>query len=297
MADIRTLLNQLDLERLDADLFRGYTPDDGRPRIFGGLVAAQSLIAACRTVDGRSAHSLHAYFLREGDPKAPVIYDVDRIREGRSFATRRVVARQHGRAIFNLAVSFQAPEIGLDHQDPIPLAPPPESIPSNEERLERYRKLSSHPAFEFMMESDHPIDQHDVDHVDVLNPKPFTGVHRRWFRAAGKLPDDPVIHQGVLTYASDMGLLDTCVQYHGRTILSNDLMVASLDHAIWFHRPFAADQWLLYATHSPTSSGGRGLNIGYVFTQSGSLVATVVQEALMRSVDPDHATNGLPKFK
>jgi len=286
VSDISGLLERLDLESLDTDLFRGFSPQDGRPRIFGGLVAAQSLIAACRTVDGRTAHSLHGYFLREGDTSVPVIYHVDRIRDGRSFATRRVVAKQHGKAIFNMSVSFQAPEEGLEHQAPMPDAPPPETIPTNEERLRAYQEGSSHPVIDFLLLLDRPIQRREVDHVDLLAPEAQHGVQRTWFRAEGVLGDDPVIHQAVLAYASDYGLLESAFNQHGYSFLTDKLIIASLDHAIWFHQPFRADQWMLYATQSPRSSGGRGLNFGHIYSQTGELVASVAQEGLMRIRKP-----------
>ena len=286
MSNLEGLLARLDLESLDIDLFRGFSPHDGRPRIFGGLVAAQSLIAACRTVEGRVAHSLHGYFLREGDTSVPVIYHVDRIRDGRSFATRRVVAKQHGKAIFNMAVSFQAPEEGLEHQAPMPDAPPPETIPTNEERLRAYKERSNHPAIDFLLLLDRPIQRREVDHVDLLAPEPRSGPQRTWFRADGVLGDDPVTHQAVLAYASDYGLLEGSFNEHGHSFLTEKLIIASLDHAIWFHRPFRAYQWMLYVTQSPRTSGGRGLNFGHVYSHDGALVASVAQEGLMRIRKP-----------
>ena len=286
MSNLAGLLERLDLELLDNDLFRGFSPNDGRPRIFGGLVAAQSLIAACRTVEGRLAHSLHGYFLREGDTSVPVIYHVDRIRDGRSFATRRVVAKQHGKAIFNMSVSFQASEDGLDHQARMPDAPPPETVPTNEERLRAYKERSDHPAIDFLLLLDRPIQRREVDHVDLLDPKPQSGTHRTWFRAAGTLDDDPVIHQAILAYASDYGLLEAAFNQHGHSFLTEELIIASLDHAIWFHQSFRADEWMLYVTDSPRTSGGRGLNFGHIYSQSGALVASVAQEGLMRIRKP-----------
>jgi acyl-CoA thioesterase-2 len=280
------LLAQLDLENLDVDLFRGNSPHDGRPRIFGGLVAAQSLVAACRTIDGRAAHSLHGYFLREGDTSVPVIYHVDRIRDGRSFATRRVVAKQHGKAIFNMAISFQAPEEGLDHQVAMPDAPPPESVPTNEERLEWYKERSTNPALDFLLLLDRPIQRREVDHVDLLNPRPRSGIQRTWFRANGSLGDDPVIHQAILAYASDYGLLEASFSEHGHSFLTETLIIASLDHSMWFHQPFRVDEWMLYVTESPRASGGRGLNFGRIYTRDGALVASVAQEGLMRIRKP-----------
>jgi acyl-CoA thioesterase-2 len=280
------LLERLDLESLDVDLFRGFSPNDGRPRIFGGLVAAQSLIAACRTVEGRAAHSLHGYFLTEGDTSVPVIYHVDRIRDGRSFATRRVVAKQHGRAIFSMAVSFQAPEDGLEHQIPMPVAPPPGAVPTNVERLTRYQERSDHPAIGFLLRLDRPVQRREIDHVDLLEPEPLSGPQRMWFRADGPLGDDPALHQAVLTYASDYGLLESSFNEHGHSFLTEELIIASLDHAVWFHKPVRADQWMLYVTHSPRTSGGRGLNFGHIYSQGGVLIASVAQEGLMRIRKP-----------
>lgn len=286
MSKLDGLLSRLDLERIDTDLFRGFSPHDGRPRIFGGLVAAQSLIAACRTVEGRVAHSLHGYFLREGDTSVPVIYHVDRIRDGRSFATRRVVANQDGKAIFNMSVSFQAAEEGLEHQVPMPEAPSPETIPTNEERMRAYRERTDHPAIDFLLSLDRPIQRREVDHVDLLEPEPHSGPQRMWFRANGKLGDDPVLHQAVLTYASDYGLLEGSFNEHGHSFLSEKLIIASLDHAVWFHQPVRADEWMLYVTHSPRTVGGRGLNFGHIYSKDGALVASVAQEGLMRNRKP-----------
>lgn len=282
---VDTLLNRLDLETLDRDLFRGLSPDDGRPRVFGGQVAAQALVAAVRTVEGRPAHSLHAYFLRPGDPKLPIIYEVDRIRDGRSFSTRRVVAIQQGKAIFNMAASFQVAEEGLSHQVEMPRAAPPLSVPSNDERLQKALDKTGSQLFEFLLKLERPIEQRDLDPFDPLDPKPHLGPRRVWFRARGRLPDDPLLHQCVLTYASDLSLLDSSIIAHGLSWFNPQLIAASLDHAIWFHRPFRADEWLLYVTGSASTSSSRGLNQGSVFTEGGALVASVAQENLMRLVD------------
>lgn len=281
---IKPLLERLDLERIDRDLFRGLSPDDGRPRVFGGQVAAQALVAAVRTVDERKVHSLHAYFLRPGDPKIPILYEVERIRDGKSFTTRRVVAIQEGEAIFSMSASFQRDEEGLSHQVPMPHAAPPESVPSTDELIARAAKESGHPVFRFLERLERPIEVHDLDPSDPRRPEKRTGEHLVWFRARGELPDDPLLHQCVLTYASDLTLLDASLRQHARTWFDPSLQVASLDHAIWFHRPFRADRWLLYVTESPTTAGARGLNFGRVYTQDGTLVATVAQENLMRVV-------------
>lgn len=282
---VQTLLQRLDLEELDTNLYRGFSPVDGRPRVFGGQVAGQALVAACRTVAGRTAHSLHSYFLRPGDPTIPIIYEVDRIRDGRSFTTRRVVALQRGEAIFSMGVSFQVEEQGLEHQLPMPEAADPLSVPSNDERLTEGFARTHSGLLEFLLKLERPIEQRDLDPVNILDPEPRRGMHRIWFRSCAKLPDDPLLHQCVLTYASDLSLLDNCINYHGITWFNPNLIAASLDHSIWFHRPFRADEWLLYAMDSPSASGSRGLNMAHVYAQDGRLVASVVQESLMRLVD------------
>ncbi len=283
MSDATTaLLACLDLERLDRDLFRGRSPDEGRPRVYGGQVAAQSLVAAVRTVEGRMVHSLHSYFLRPGDPKIPILYEVDRIRDGHSFTTRRVVAIQNGEAIFNMAASFQLEEEGFEHQVPMPDVPPPESVPSNDERLREAMKTSAHPILSWLARLDRPIVIHDLDPIDPTRPEVRSGPHRVWFKTEGALPDDALLHRCVLAYASDMTLLGASLAQHGLTWFDPKLQVASLDHAIWFHRTFRADEWLLYSTESESTSGSRGLNFGRIFTRDGRLVASVVQENLMR---------------
>jgi acyl-CoA thioesterase-2 len=283
---IQPLLRRLDLERIDRDIFRGDSPDDGRTRVFGGQVAAQALVAAVRTVEGRIVHSLHAYFLRPGDPKTPIVYEVDRIRDGKSFTTRRVVAIQDGEAIFSMSASFQKEEPGLSHQVPMPDVPPPESVPSTEVLIKKLAEETGHPFYRFLDRIERPIVLHDLDPIDPRHPRQRTGTHCVWFRSEGELPDDPLLHQCVLTYASDLTLLDASLHQHGVTWFDPNLQAASLDHAIWFHRSFRADRWLLYATESPSTAGARGLNFGRIYTQEGALVATVAQENLMRVVDP-----------
>lgn len=285
-SEIKPLLERLDLERLDRDLFRGFSPDDGRPRVFGGQVAAQALVAAVRTITDRKVHSLHAYFLRPGDPKLPILYEVDRIRDGSSFSTRRVVAIQEGEAIFSMGASFQRDEEGFDHQRPMPEVAPPDSVPSTDELVRKAADETGHPIFRFLERLERPIVVHDLDPSDPRKPERRTGEHAVWFRARGALPDDPLLHQCVLTYASDLTLLDSSLRQHGLTWFDPSLQVASLDHAIWFHRPFQADRWLLYVTESPTTAGARGLNFGRIYTEDGVLAATVVQENLMRRVPP-----------
>jgi acyl-CoA thioesterase-2 len=272
------LVELLALEEIERNIFRGKNEAGQRERLFGGQVAAQALAAAGRTVDGRAAHSLHAYFLRPGDPGIPVLYTVDRIRDGQSFTTRRVVAVQHGQAIFTVAVSFQVREIGYEHQQlEMPAAPPPESLPTWQERA------SALPPGTFpWTRGDRPIDLRHVDPPTFLGGPPRRGGNVVWFRANGVLPEDPFFHRCVLAYASDMSLLDTVILPHGRSGSLGPVMMASLDHAIWFHRDVRADDWLLYSQESPIAAGARGFARGAIFTRSGELVASVAQEGLMR---------------
>jgi acyl-CoA thioesterase-2 len=274
------LVKLLDLEPIEVNIFRGVSPDEDRQRIFGGQVAGQALVAAARTVDpDRRVHSLHAYFLRAGDPRVPVLYEVDRLRDGGSFATRRVAAIQHGKVIFNLSASFQLPEEGYDHAFTMPDVPAPDELPTMRERLAR-AGVDLAP----WMDRPRPIDIRHVDWVEPDADRPGEPRQNVWLRADGRLPDDPILHMIVLTYASDMTLLDTATLPHGGSWFDPTLFMASLDHAMWFHRPFRADDWLLYAQDSPNATGGRGLSRGLVFTREGTLVATVMQEGLIRRV-------------
>ncbi|GAA3870762.1 acyl-CoA thioesterase [Streptomyces sedi] len=288
-ATLQYLLGLLDLEPIERDIFRGGSHRSVVPRVFGGQVAAQALVAACRTVpEERVAHSLHSYFLRPGDPGAPIVYTVDRIRDGRSFSTRRVVAVQHGQPIFHLSASLQDVEEGLEHQEPMPEVPDPETLPTADEMLPRYADRFVDPAVvELLLDARRAID------LRYVNEPPFAtaGVRREprsqvWFRVNGKLDgeaDSPVSHLCLATYVSDMTLLDSVLLAHGRggwTV--GDIVGASLDHAMWFHRPFRADEWLLYDTDSPTAQGGRGLARGRIFTRDGRLAVSVIQEGLMR---------------
>jgi acyl-CoA thioesterase-2 len=287
------LLDILELEQLEVNLFRGISPDEDRQRVFGGQVASQALVAVGRTVDSdKHVHSLHAYFLRAGDPRIPIIYDVDRIRDGRSFATRRVVAIQHGRPIFNLSASFQIDEPGPDHQYPMPDAPDPETLPTIRERLEPY--ADQFPTeFVDWIRRDRPIDTRSARLPRWLDPdnSPREPEQHVWFRADGALPDDPLLHACIVVYASDLTLLDTAVMAHARSWDDDRFMIASLDHAMWFHRPLRADQWLLYHQKSPSASGGRGLAEGFIYNADGTLAVTVIQEGLIRPVQPgwEHA--------
>lgn len=278
------LIRLLDLETIEVNIFRGMSPDVDVQRVFGGQVAGQALVAAARTVDAeRHVHSLHAYFLRPGDPAVPILYEVDRIRDGRSFTTRRVVAIQHGRPIFNMSASFHVPEEGFDHQAPAPPdTPDPEGLP---DFASRWREILGDEHSDWF-ERPRPIDMRHVDGPPQARREPRPPHARVWLRADGRLPDDPVLHTCVVTYASDMTLLDTTLLPHGRSFVEQDVMMASLDHAMWFHRPFRADEWLLYAQDTPSASGGRGLARGLFFDRSGALVASVVQEGLIR---PWHA--------
>jgi acyl-CoA thioesterase-2 len=279
------LLSILDLETLEHNLFRGLSPQVGWQRVFGGQVIGQALVAASRTVDDRPAHSLHGYFLREGDLAVPIIYDVDRIRDGKSFSTRRVVAVQHGQAIFSMAVSFHRPEEGLEHQLPMPDVPPPEELPSEAELKERLVGRLP-PQVKAYWERERPIEIRPVDLSRYLSPEKRAPSQLVWIRANGMLGDDLALNQCVLAYASDFTLLDTALIAHGRFVFDPTLMLASLDHAIWFHRSFRVDDWLLYAQDSPSSSGGLAFCRGTLFTRGGVLVASTAQEGLVRERRP-----------
>jgi acyl-CoA thioesterase-2 len=282
---VETLLQILDLEELERNVFRGLSPQVGWQRVFGGQVIGQALVAAARTVEGRPVHSLHCYFLRPGDPKIPILYEVDRIRDGKSFATRRVVAIQHGEAISTMAASFQIVEPGLDHQIEMPDVLPPEKLPSEAELKEAYLHNAPDAVRKYWQHA-RPIELRPVDLRHYVSREPLEPIQFVWVRATHKLPDDPDIHRCVLAYASDMTLLDTSLFAHGRSIFDQDLQPASLDHAMWFHRPFRADEWLLYAEDSPSASGARGFTRGSLFTRDGKLVASVAQEGLIRVREP-----------
>ena len=278
---VQTMLDVLNIEQLEVNLFRGRSPQDRWQRVFGGQVIGQALVAACRTVEGRPPHSLHAYFLIGGDPKVPIIYEVDRIRDGKSFTTRRVVAIQHGQAIFTLMVSFHNDEEGLTHQAPMPEVPPPEDLPS-EAQIKATVLPSMPEAVQLYYKSERPIELRPVEYGRYLGKKVEGGKFNVWIKATGRLPDDPAIHQCVLAYASDMSLLDTALAPHGRSLFEKDFVGASLDHAMWLHRPFRADEWLLYAQETPSMIGARGFSRGLIYTREGALVASVAQEGLVR---------------
>ena len=280
MIPLDDLVALLDLEPIEVNLFRGRSPEELRQRVFGGQVAGQALVAASRTVDepDRSVHSLHAYFLRPGDPAVPILYEVDRIRDGRSFTTRRVVAVQHGRAIFNLQASFHVPESGSDFQIAMPTGvPDPETLPDFKTRMAPYREQLGD-----WYDRPKPIDLRYIDmHPFERRGHTFDG-QRVWLRANDRLPDDPTLHACVATYASDMTLLDTTVLPFGLAFDSPGMQMASLDHAMWFHRPFRADEWLLYDQRAISTSSSRGLAEGNIFCADGTLAVTVVQEGLVR---------------
>ncbi|HTJ37662.1 MAG TPA: acyl-CoA thioesterase II [Dactylosporangium sp.] len=282
-AAVDALVRLLDLEALGEDRFLGISPPVGPQRVFGGQVAGQALVAAGRTVEpGRQVHSLHGYFVRPGDPSVPITYTVENIRDGRSFSVRRSVAEQHGKVIFFMSASFHRPEEGLDHHEPAPLdVPPPDEVPTMAERLAKYPERAgirnSFPS---------PIDVRYVGEPGWVPPgdRPAEARQRVWMRLDGKLPDDPVLHTCVLTFASDLTLLDSVLSAHGAVWGPGGFVGASLDHAMWFHRPFRADEWFLYDCVSPSASGARGLATGRMFTVDGRHIATAVQEGLLRRV-------------
>lgn len=276
---IADVVKLLDLEQLEVNLFRGESRDIGAPQVFGGQVLGQALMAASRTVEGRIAHSLHAYFLRRGDFNAPIIYDVDRSRDGHSFSSRRVVAIQHGEQIFNMAASFQVVEDGFDHQIPMPDVPQPEELPDQSQQMkallermpERLRRIASKPRpFEFRMVQ--PLE-------GGMNRAPTRQV---WIKAVGRVPDGETLHRCLLAYVSDYYLLDTSTLPHTTSMISDDVIMASIDHAMWFHRPLRVDEWLLYALESPSASGARGFARASVYARDGRLVASTAQEGLLR---------------
>ncbi|MGH8265819.1 MAG: acyl-CoA thioesterase domain-containing protein [Steroidobacteraceae bacterium] len=275
------LLQLLELEQLEVNLFRGASRDIGAPQVFGGQVLGQALTAAAATVDARVVHSLHAYFLRRGDCNAPIVYEVDRSLDGRSFSNRRVVAIQHGQQIFTMAASFQAAESGFDHQIDMPQVPAPQSLadargppPKVLERLpERVRRFFEQPR---------PFEFRPVQPIDYLQPRRAPPARQVWFRTVGRLADDEMLHRRLLAYVSDFFLLDTATLPHGTSLLQPSIVMASIDHALWFHRPLRVDDWLLYAMESPSASGARGFARASVFAGDGRLVASAAQEGLVR---------------
>ena len=283
MTALDDLVSLLDLEAIEVNLFRGVSPDENRQRVFGGQVAGQALVAATRTVQAdRRVHSLHAYFLRPGDPTVPILYEVDRIRDGRSFTTRRVVAIQHGKAIFNLQASFHVAEHGPDYQVPMPLdVPAPESLADFKTRMAPYKERMGE-----WYDRPRPIDLRHVGSDPFSRNGQPADDQQVWMRADGTLPDDPTLHACIVTYASDMTLLDTTVLPFGMSWETPGMQMASLDHAMWFHRPFRADDWLLYDQRPISTGGARGLAGGNIFTADGTLAISVVQEGLVRVTQP-----------
>jgi acyl-CoA thioesterase-2 len=282
MNPFEELLSILDLEPIEENMFRGAQAATTNQRVFGGQVIAQALVAATRTVGAdRPVHSLHAYFMRPGDPRIPILYEVDRIRDGRSFTTRRVVAIQHGQAIFSSSISYQLVEPGVTHQSAMPEVPGPEELKTERELLAKDRdKLPA--DFVTWLERERPIDFRTVEPRHPLSDEKLAPMQHCWMKAAQRLPDDPGLHKAVMAYASDMSLLGTGLRPHGLSWLKGNVQAASLDHALWFHRDFRMDEWLLYSQESPSASGARSFNRGEIFTREGVLVASVAQEGLMR---------------
>lgn len=280
--DIETVISILDLERLEDNLFRGRGPQGGWQRVFGGQVVGQALMAATHTVEERGVHSLHAYFLRPGDPSVPIVYDVERIRDGGSFTTRRVVAIQHGRPIFSMSCSFQVAEEGLTHQTiTMPDVPEPESLADQQEVAKTMMERAPEGVRRYWSRK-RPIEIRPVDIGLYLHRDRVEPVHYLWVRVVEPLPDNARLHAPALAYLSDLTLLDSALVAHGRSVFDLDMQAASLDHAMWFHRPCRPDEWLLYAEESPSASGARGFTRGSLFSRDGQLVASVAQEGLIR---------------
>ena len=277
------LLKVMTLERLELDLFRGESRDIGSPQVFGGQVLGQALMAATATVENRVVNSLHAYFLRRGDFNAPIVYEVDRARDGNHFSTRRIVAIQHGAQIFNMSASFQTPESGVEHQLAMPAVPPPEELPNFDDQVRDL--LPQLPAsMRRALEQKRPFEFRPVHPPSFLKPQKSPPLKHMWFRAVAKLPDEEALHRCLLAYASDFHLLDTAMMPHALSLTSPQVMIASIDHAMWFHRDVRVDDWLLYSTDSPSASGSRGFARGSVFSRDGRLVASTSQEGLVRVI-------------
>jgi acyl-CoA thioesterase II len=278
------LLKVLTLERIEMNLFRGESRDIGSPQVFGGQVLGQALVAASGTIEGRRVHSLHAYFLRRGDFNLPIVYEVDRARDGASFSTRRVVAIQNGAQIFNMSASFQTVEAGLEHQMTPPEVPPPEGLVDIQTHIQD--SIAHVPErVQRVLGQARPFEFRPVVPPDYRNPKKLEPHRNVWFRAVGTLPAEQSLHRCLLAYVSDYALLETALMPHGITSMSPQILMASLDHAMWFHRDVRVDDWLLYSTDSPSASGARGFARGSVFTRDGVLVASTAQEGLMRVVN------------
>ena len=277
-----TLVSLLSLERIEENLFRGNSQDLGFPQLFGGQVIGQALSAASQTVvPERHVHSIHGYFLRPGDAHQPVVYDVDRVRDGGSFSTRRVSAIQKGKTIFTCSASFQIDETGYEHQLPMPDVEGPENLPSESALLDRLESIVPQRVVE-KLRRPKPIEIRPVTLLDPVNPQPIEPIRHLWFRAAGPLPDNPAVHKYLMAYASVFNFVSTALQPHGVTFWSKFIQLASLDHAIWFHREVRADDWLLYSMDSPWAGNARGFARGSIFNRAGELVASVAQEGLIR---------------
>lgn len=282
MLDVtRKLVELLDLAPLGDDHFQGESENLGFPNVFGGQVLGQGLMAASRTIEGRLPHSMHAYFLRPGNHRLPIDYEVQRVRDGGTFSVRRVIARQEGKEILTGSVSFQVAEEGFEHQIEMPPAPAVDDLLSEQQYSEMMRDRIPEPL-RASLTRERPIEIRPVDPVNPLKPEPKPPHKQSWLRAQGPLPDDPILHRCLLAYASDFSFLGTSLHPHGVTFMNRDMQVASLDHAIWFHREFRMDDWLLYDKDSPSASAGRGFNRGNIFNQEGVLVASTTQEALIR---------------
>jgi len=278
---LEDLIKVMTLERIEINLFRGQSRDIGSPQVFGGQVLGQALVAATATVESREVHSLHAYFLRRGDFNSPIVYEVDRAWDGKHFSTRRVVAIQHGQQIFNMSASFQVPESGLDHQTAMPDVPYPESLPDQESQY-RAAIANAPPAMRRILEQKRPFEFRPVGPLEFIRVEKSAPIKHVWFRAVDALPDDESLHRCLLAYVSDFHLLDTALKPHAVSMAAPKLTVASVDHAMWFHRTLRVDGWLLYAIDSPSASGARGFARGSVFARDGRLVASVSQEGLIR---------------
>ncbi len=290
MQSLQKVIEILDLEEIEQNHYLATSPNEGWQRVYGGQVIGQALVAASRTVDAsRMAHSLHGYFLRAGDTSIPILYTVDRIRDGKSFTTRRVMAIQNGKAIFTMSISFQVAEEGLTHQLDMPDAPDPDKLIDDDQLRAEQAKSWPH-EYQDAFDSSSAIQIRSVDPVDLINPTPTAPNQMCWMKTREQLPDDPRLHQCVLAYLSDWSLLDTATRPHAISYVQDNVQVASLDHAMWFHRPFRADEWLLYVQDSPAASGSRGFNRGLIYAMDGSLVASATQEGLMRLHDGDTQT-------
>lgn len=286
MKQVADLLRQFELERLEVNLFRGESRDIGSPQVFGGQVLGQALMAAYSTIEPElRVHSLHAYFLRRGDFNLPIVYQVDRSRDGQSFSSRRVVAIQNGTPIFTFSSSYQRPESGLDHQSGMPSVPPPETLPDWSRPSAEIAEQLPEKLRRFLIR-ERPVEFRPVEPINFLNPKPGPPVQNVWFRTVAPLPDNPRLHECLLAYLSDLNLLNVATRPHASRYHLDDMVMASIDHAMWFHRPVKTDEWMLYALESPSASGARGFCRGSIYTRAGVLVASTAQEGLIRVIAP-----------